>query len=69
MCLGSMWFERGTVSYRWYNGENKNREEAFNLGEKKKISMEGKGSRDKLNQKYLIRPQVNIVFSIHLNLL
>lgn len=31
--------------------------------------MEGKGSRDKLNQKYLIRPQVNIVFSIHLNLL
>lgn len=43
-------------------GKIKDREEAFNQGEKKEINMEGKGSKDKLNQKYLIRPQVNIVF-------
>lgn len=40
----------------------KNKEEAFNQGEKKEFNMEGKGSKNKLNQKYLIRPQVNIVF-------
>lgn len=43
-------------------GKIKFREESFNQEEKKDISMEGKGSKDKLNQKYLTRPKVNIVF-------
>lgn len=43
-------------------GKIKDREEAFDQGEKKEINVEGKGSKDKLNQKYWIKPQVNIIF-------